>query len=273
MTDFRALDALIAHMAALLVPLAERGDPRRHFHATYLRTTRAVRAELAAGGFRDPAWVERWDVAFAELYFDALDADQRGRQPPGPWAVAFAAPATLSPLQRVRLGMNAHINYDLPLALLAVIGDADFEDPRLLARRAADHRQVDRVLVARVGAEEEALGVPRTRLGRLLGPVSRGATRHFLTGARARVWTNARGLAQARRRDRAGYADQLARLELLATARALDLTSPGRSVRTLAVHGFGIALFPARTDHPSPTAKEVPDVASPQPEAGSARRR
>lgn len=269
MTDFPALDALIAHMAALLVPLAERDDPRRHFHATYLRTTQAVRAELAAGGFRDPTWVERWDVAFAELYFDALDADRRGRRPPGPWAVAFAAPSTLTPLQRVRLGMNAHINYDLPLALLAMISDAEFTDAGLLARRAADHRHVDRVLVARVGAEEAALGVRRTRLGRLLGPVSRGATRHFLTEARAKVWTNARGLARARRGGRAGYAAALARLERLATARAVDLTSPGRSLRTLAVHGFGIAPFPAT----HPIAKEVPDVASPQPEAGPARRR
>ncbi len=44
-------------------------DPRRHFHSVYLRTTQAVAEEIrtaALGGFLDPEWVERWDVAFAQ---------------------------------------------------------------------------------------------------------------------------------------------------------------------------------------------------------------
>ena len=44
-----SMDALIERMEALLGPLQETGDARRFFHATYLRTTRAVGAELAAG--------------------------------------------------------------------------------------------------------------------------------------------------------------------------------------------------------------------------------
>jgi hypothetical protein len=48
------IDGLIARMEALLVQLRERGDGNRHFLATYLRTTRAVRDELAAGGLLDP---------------------------------------------------------------------------------------------------------------------------------------------------------------------------------------------------------------------------
>ena len=64
----QALDALIERMEASLAGLRERRDPRRFFHAAYLRTTRAVAAELAAGGFLDAAWVQRWDVAFAGFY-------------------------------------------------------------------------------------------------------------------------------------------------------------------------------------------------------------
>jgi hypothetical protein len=85
------IDELIGRMRRLLAPLEARGDPGRHFLATYLRTTRAVKEELARGGFRDPGWVERWDVAFADLYLDALEAAEAGRRPPEPWAVAFAA--------------------------------------------------------------------------------------------------------------------------------------------------------------------------------------
>src|SRR6185312_6719091 len=50
-----------------LEPLEASGDKRRYFHATYQRTTVAVAEELKRGGFADPDWVERWDVAFADL--------------------------------------------------------------------------------------------------------------------------------------------------------------------------------------------------------------
>lgn len=80
----RDIDELIGRMQGLLVPLEARGDPGRFFLATYLRTTQAVKEELARGGFRDPAWVERWDVAFADLYLDALEAAEAGRRPPAP---------------------------------------------------------------------------------------------------------------------------------------------------------------------------------------------
>jgi hypothetical protein len=68
------IGALLGRMEGLLEPLEASGDPGRFFLATYLRTTRAVAEELDRGGFRDPAWVERWDVAFADLYLDAAYA-------------------------------------------------------------------------------------------------------------------------------------------------------------------------------------------------------
>jgi hypothetical protein len=97
-----SIAALVARMESDLERLA---DPRRHFHGTYLRTTVAVGEEIARGGFADNAWLERWDLVFAEL--------------------------------------NAHINYDLPQALIAVITPEEFDDAVLLERREADHRHVD----------------------------------------------------------------------------------------------------------------------------------
>jgi hypothetical protein len=131
------IDALLGRMEGLLEPLEVSGDPGRFFLATYLRTTRAVAEELDRGGFRDPVWVERWDVAFADLYLDAVTDAQAGRRPPEPWAVAFGAGDRdgLPPLRHVLLGMNAHINYDLAQSLLAVISEVEFDDPELLARR------------------------------------------------------------------------------------------------------------------------------------------
>ena len=242
-----SIDAVIARMTALLAELRQSGDDRAAFHATYLRTTRAVADALAAGDFLDADWVERWDVAFAGLYLDALEASQRGGPVPRPWAVAFAAAAaerSLPPLQLVLLGMNAHINYDLPQALLAVISDDEFGDPELLARREADHRKIDEVLSARVRAEDDELRElgERSWQDNVLQPLNRTATRRFLRESRAKVWANARTLSRARSNGDDGYAVRLAQLEHLSAARVADLVRPGPVLLRLATRGFGVRL-------------------------------
>ena len=243
------VNELIGRMEALLLPLEERADPARYFLATYLRTTRAVQAELEAGGFLDPAWVERWDVAFADLYLDALGTVEAGQRPPEPWAVAFgAAGEGFPPLRHVLLGMNAHINYDLAQSLLAVITDEEFADPELVARRAADHRHVDDVLAARVGSEDaelEAVGGRRSRTDRLLGPLNRLGTKRLLKESREKVWANAYQLSRARQAGPHAYTARLAELERLAAARVADLVAPGQVVLKLAVKGFGVRLPPS----------------------------
>jgi Family of unknown function (DUF5995) len=239
------IGALLGRMEGLLAPLVDSGAPGRFFLATYLRTTRAVAEELDRGGFRDPGWVERWDVAFADLYLDAVTDAQAGRRPPEPWAVAFAADPGLPPLRHVLLGMNAHINFDLAQSLLAVISEPEFDDPELLAARHADHEHIDRVLVARVGAEDtelEAVGGPRSRTDRLLQPLNRLATRRFLRESRAKVWANTRLLDAARRVGPEAYAARLSDLERLAAARVADLMAPGQVVLKLAARGFGVRL-------------------------------
>ena len=241
------IGALLRRMEGLLAPLEANGDPGRFFLATYLRTTRAVAEELGRGGFRDPEWVERWDVAFADLYLDAVEDAQAGRRPPEPWAVTFGADDRdgLPPLRHVLLGMNAHINYDLAQSLLAVISEPEFDDPELLAARHADHEHIDQVLVARVGAEDtelEALSGPRSVSDRLLQPLNRLATKRFLRESRAKVWANTRLLDTARRAGPDAYTARLAELERLAAARVADLTAPGQVVLKLAVKGFGVRL-------------------------------
>jgi hypothetical protein len=239
------IEELLARMAALLESLQAAGDQRRYFHATYQRTTIAVADRLADGGFNDPGWVERWDVAFADLYLDALQAALAGRRPPRPWEAAFSAPATLPPVRHVLLGMNAHINYDLPLALLAVISDEEFADPALLARRESDHRAIDDVLASRVGAEGDELASvsgPGSSLDRLLAPLSRRATRRFLREARQKVWANAAVLSEARARGPEAYASARDQLAELSAAKVTALQAPGQILLKLAVTGFGVRL-------------------------------
>ncbi|MDP9241223.1 MAG: DUF5995 family protein [Actinomycetota bacterium] len=242
-----SIQAVIERMVALEQELPA-DDLRRHFHAVYLRTTRAVAAELDKAGFADPDWVERWDVVFADLYVDALQAALDGGAPPGPWAIAFAAAAdsrSLPPLRHVLLGLNAHINYDLPQALIAVITSEDFDTPATVERRERDHRHIDEVLTSRVAAEDaELAALGRTWTDRLLAPLNQLGTKRFLAEARRKVWQNARDLDQARRDGPAAYAARLATLEELSAKRVADLRAPGQVLLKLAIKGFGVRLLP-----------------------------
>jgi Family of unknown function (DUF5995) len=204
-----------------------------------------VADELKRGGFADPDWVERWDVAFADLYLEALEASLAGRRPSRPWDIAFGAPADLPTLRHVLLGMNAHINYDLPQALLAVITDEQFNDPALLARREADHRAIDNVLASRVAAEDDELikiSGPLSLLDRLLRPFNQLGTQRFLREARVKVWANAIALNRARRQGPDAYAARLAQLEELSAAKVRALQAPGQVLLKLAATGFGVRL-------------------------------
>src|SRR3954447_21684046 len=154
-----SIEHVVARMRAELEPLEASGDARRWFASTYLRTTLAVAEEIDRGGFTDGDWVTEWDVAFADLYLDAIEADRTGDLPVSkPWQVAFRTAREqpqLPPLRHILLGMNAHINYDLPQALLEVITPEQFDQPELVQRRSKDHAHVDEVLMARVSAEDQ----------------------------------------------------------------------------------------------------------------------
>lgn len=245
------IDALIERMTELLEPMEAANDPKRIFHATYLRTTIAVAEEIKRpGGFADPQWTERWDVAFADLYLEALEQLQAGDQPSRPWAIAFGARRGLPVLNSLLLGMNAHINYDLPQALLAVITDEEFDDAELVARREADHKTIDDILASRVSAEGDELTSihgPGSLLDRLLKPFNQSGTRRFLREARQKVWANAIDLSQARRTGVGAYAARLAELEELSAAKVTELQAPGQVLLKLAVKGFGVRL----PDHPA----------------------
>jgi hypothetical protein len=242
-----------ADVAAVVADMQSRLDALpvdsglREFLSTYQRTTTAVGKAILGGAFTDAEWVEEWDVAFARLYLDAFDAHVSGTGTvPRPWRIAFDAPADLQALRKVLLGINAHVNYDLPQALLAVISDEEFADPALLARRQRDHEAIDGVLASRVAAEDEELEQisGKSLLDRALQPLNRLSSKRFLREARQKVWHNTRELQAARLAGPEAYAVRLGELEVLSAARVADLLAPGQVLLRLAVAGFGVVLPP-----------------------------
>jgi hypothetical protein len=89
------------------------------FNGVYLKVTEMMQDRLTKGRvFHDSAFVTDLDVRFAGYWFSAYDTSS---DKPKAWAPLFAARANtkIVPIQFALAGMNAHIENDLPLALVA----------------------------------------------------------------------------------------------------------------------------------------------------------
>lgn len=127
-------------------PLDRSCDHDAVFALTYLRTTEEfVRTTREYPDFFDGArWVNHEDAVFAELYFRAYDRYQEGRPVPEAWRIAFesADSPNLTGIGDLLLGMNAHINRDLPYTL-AHMGLVRKKDGK---SRKPDHDRVNQFL-------------------------------------------------------------------------------------------------------------------------------
>lgn len=101
------------------------GDGLKWFNWLYLTVTQAVENRVATGGFNDSPWLAELDVQFAALYFSALHAALTGAPCPGSWEAMFSRrdETEIARIQFALAGMNAHINHDLPLAIVATCKD------------------------------------------------------------------------------------------------------------------------------------------------------
>ena len=110
------------------------------FNKLYLEVTKSVLAAVGQTTFADPGFLTRLDVAFANLFFAALSAFEAGSpDTPHAWSPLFEARASsvIAPIQFALAGMNAHINRDLPVALVdifAAAGGAPSEESAAVRR-------------------------------------------------------------------------------------------------------------------------------------------
>jgi hypothetical protein len=164
------------------------GDGLKWFNWLYLGVTRAVGTRVAAGGFRDAAEMAALDVQFAGLYFGALRCALSGGRAPRCWRVLFERRnwTALARVQCALAGVNAHINHDLPIALVRtgvapVHGDAHYGD--YTALNATLSEQIDRAKVE----------LHVRLLGDLLPPLSKledTIAAFSVTAAREAAWNN-----------------------------------------------------------------------------------
>ncbi|WP_353653518.1 DUF5995 family protein [Streptomyces sp. TLI_053] len=113
----RGIDGVVRRLRAIAAELPPT-DGVAVFNRMYLTVTEGVGAGL--DGFADPTAVAELDVLFAGRYLLAVDAVAAGRRPPACWRPLFElrADPEVHPLQFALAGMNAHIQHDLPLAVV-----------------------------------------------------------------------------------------------------------------------------------------------------------
>jgi hypothetical protein len=131
-----------SRLAALLNAWRTRGDRRAHFCAGYVMATDTVLLTARAGRFLDSAWVLRLLDQWAEYYLITVEpeGDDLSLVTPPAWADAHGAAAlhSTTAAEALILGVNAHVNNDLPQALCAVLGDEWPLSAQRLERRRTD---------------------------------------------------------------------------------------------------------------------------------------
>ena len=175
------------------------GDGLKWFNWLYLQVTQAVEARVnladpaSPARFTNPAWIALLDVAFARYYFGAVQSSLSGAPTPGCWQALFAVrnQPEIARIQFALAGMNAHINHDLPQAVLAQCRAEQIE-PQRSTPQYADFTSLNTTLD---GLIQQAIKDMRLRLlGEELPPVADFDDRvaAFSIGAAREVaWENA----------------------------------------------------------------------------------
>ena len=172
------------------------GDGLKWFNGLYLQVTQAVEARGNAAEFVNPAWVAALDVRFARFYFAAIQSALSGGsqgKASGCWQAVFDQrnQTAIARIQFAMAGMNAHINHDLPQAVLDIC-QTTAVPPQHGTAPYDDFTALNTTLDSLIEAAKTALDV------RLLGDALPAASRledtlaaWSLADAREAAWNNA----------------------------------------------------------------------------------
>ena len=187
--------AVLARMNAIANELPA-GDGEARFNHLYLEETVAVDTATRTAGFEHPEFIRALDVVFAGLYFAAVNASSAGMPIPRSWAPLFAARSDprIAPIQFALAGMNAHINHDLPLALVSSFEAQSLE----LSRDSPQYRDYlkinETIAATEARVKQEFLTGMVGVADEVLGHIDDVIAIWSITEARNAAWTNAEAL-------------------------------------------------------------------------------
>jgi Family of unknown function (DUF5995) len=203
-------------------------DGVRSFNELYLDVTRAVGVEFANGRFEDPAFFAQLAPTFSNLYFEAVDAANAKHAVPRVWVPLFEKrfDSAIASLQFAIAGMNAHINHDLSIALVAVTRELGY-DLRLDTAHHRDHMRVNTTLTRVMGEVKERFESEMVqKVDWALGTIDDLFASWSIERARDNAWTQAQTLVALE------HVPFIRDQYLLALARSVGLASRTLLVRT-----------------------------------------
>jgi hypothetical protein len=181
----------IARMEAIAAQLPF-NDGVACFNRMYLDVTKQVNAELDGGFYQDRAFMTLLDVDFANLYFDAVNQGDDVKAVPQAWRPLFErrSDPNIEEIQFALAGMNAHINHDLPIAMVQTCEKA-MTEPDVYPHH-DDYQKVDVLL----DAAEEAIRRSfedkcEQAVDQRLTAVANFVVNWGINSARDLAWTNA----------------------------------------------------------------------------------
>ena len=200
----RSLDEVL-DMLKCLDALLPDTDGLKWFNQLYLAVSVAVSDAVKAGGWNDPHWLTQLDVVFANLYFDALGrGDAAPSAAPAAWYPVLAArpDQRLKKIQFALAGMNAHINRDLPVALVQTCEAAGAGPERGDARH-ADYERINDILeTVEAGVKQEFLTGLIGVVDAVNGPLDDVLAMWSIRAARDAAWVHAELLWKLREHPR-----------------------------------------------------------------------
>lgn len=149
----------LQQMAGLLSEMGKNGDGRAAFLQCYSLMTKNMVSAAEEGAFNDTEWMRRLIDHFAWYYFQALEQyDKEKPSAPLVWSLAHdtACQGSCSILQKLLLGINAHINFDLVLTLTDLM-DVEWKNhtPALRNHRFEDYCKVNEIISQTVDSVQD----------------------------------------------------------------------------------------------------------------------
>ena len=180
----------IARMQAIGAALPA-ADGFACFNRMYLDVTSQVNSELDQGFYADPAFMTQLDVNFANLYFAAADVAGNPAAVPLAWRplAEQRAEAGIEPIQFALAGMNAHINHDLPVAVVSTC--TSLATSPEVGQHYADYQKVDQLLdAAEQSIRQSFESAPELAVDHHLSAVATLTSNWTMNSARDLAWSN-----------------------------------------------------------------------------------
>ena len=176
-------------------------DGLKWFNLLYLKVTEGVRDNPPTESWEDPQWLRRLDVEFAKLYFTALASWHRNPDEVTRSWVPLLSSRQNQNITRVQFalaGINAHINHDLPIAVVQTSEEQEIV-PRSSSPQHRDFERVNTILEAVVDQAKQFLATGIIgEIDQDIGQIDDLIAIWSVRKARETAWTNAEILWQLR---------------------------------------------------------------------------